>query len=339
MEIILLLCLIVILIFYLHLKNYKQQGKTKILEEFSEEFEEERRKLNQQLSEEQAKTKTEISIERNRREEELWSIRKHNSEVIKLENDKAALELKATKKQIENAKEQVRIELAGAKELEIQSINYDLTQRKNSAQENYKMFLYGLDKDFQEKKEQYQNQINIIEETLNDFKQKQEVIGQEILRRRAIEEQQDFYRVCLTPEQLSDVNILKEIVSKLYNRANLNKLIYDVYYSKEVQTMVKRVLNGNQPSGIYKITRLKTGEIYIGKSTNIKDRWIQHVKTASGCGSIAHSILHTTMEKDGIQNFTFELLEIVPKEKLTEREKYWINFYKSKEYGMNEKEG
>jgi hypothetical protein len=51
------------------------------------------------------------------------------------------------------------------------------------------------------------------------------------------------------------------------------KLIYDVYVSKQVQEMVKRVLQGGAPSGIYKITRLKTGEIYIGKSTNVKDRW------------------------------------------------------------------
>jgi hypothetical protein len=29
----------------------------------------------------------------------------------------------------------------------------------------------------------------------------------------------------------------------------------------------------------------------------------------------------------------------VPKEKLTEREKYWINFYNSKNYGLNEREG
>lgn len=45
------------------------------------------------------------------------------------------------------------------------------------------------------------------------------------------------------------------------------------------------------------------------------------------------------MEKDGVQNFTFELLEEVPKDKLTEREKYWINFYDSKSYGLNMREG
>jgi excinuclease UvrABC nuclease subunit len=68
-----------------------------------------------------------------------------------------------------------------------------------------------------------------------------------------------------------------------------------VYVSKAVQEMVKRVLQGGAPSGIYKITRIKTGEIYIGKSTNVKDRWQQHCKTVFGAGTIAHSILHTTM--------------------------------------------
>jgi hypothetical protein len=49
-----------------------------------------------------------------------------------------------------------------------------------------------------------------------------------------------------------------------------------------------------------------------------------------GAGTIAHSILHTTMAKDGLENFTFELVEEVSKDKLTEREKYWIDFYGSK---------
>ena len=75
--------------------------------------------------------------------------------------------------------------------------------------------------------------------------------------------------------------------------------------------MVKRVLQGGAPSGIYKITRLKTGEVYIGKSTNVKDRWIQHCKTVYGAGTIAHSILHTTMAKDGLEQFTFELVEAI----------------------------
>ena len=45
------------------------------------------------------------------------------------------------------------------------------------------------------------------------------------------------------------------------------------------------------------------------------------------------------MRKDDIQNFTFELLEKVEKSKLSEREKYYIDFYDSKKFGLNEKAG
>jgi hypothetical protein len=174
---------------------------------------------------------------------------------------------------------------------------------------------------------------------LEEYKKKQQAINEAILRQRELDEKQDFYRVCLSEFTIEDINLLQEIRQKLHTSESLNKLIYDVYVSKQVQEMVKRVLQGGAPSGIYKITRLKTGEIYIGKSTDIKKRWGEHCKTAYGVGTIAYSILHSTIRRDGIENFTFELLEEVPKDKLTEREKYWINFYDSKKYGMNEREG
>ena len=45
------------------------------------------------------------------------------------------------------------------------------------------------------------------------------------------------------------------------------------------------------------------------------------------------------MQQYGIENFTFELLETTPKDKLNEREKYYIDFYKTKEIGLNERSG
>ena len=184
-----------------------------------------------------------------------------------------------------------------------------------------------------------QQELSTLQMQIEDFRAKQAIINEEILRRRQMEEQQDFYRVCLTETAINDIEVLNSIRSKLYSHDLFDKLIYDTYIAKPVQEMVKRVLKGGTPSGIYKITRLKTGEVYVGKSTDVRARWQQHLKTAFGVGTIAHSILHTTMEKDGVQNFTFELLEEVPKDKLTEREKYWINFYDSKSYGLNMREG
>jgi predicted GIY-YIG superfamily endonuclease len=175
--------------------------------------------------------------------------------------------------------------------------------------------------------------------TLEEYKEKRDAINQEILRSRALEEKQDFYRIQLDENSIRDIQILEEIKPRLSKFDSLDKLIYDIYVKKVADEMIKRVLEGRAPSGIYKITRLKTGEIYIGKSTDVKARWQQHSKSVFHCGTISHSILHTTMEKDGIENFTWELLEEVPKDKLGEREKYWIEFYDSKNYGLNERVG
>jgi hypothetical protein len=93
------------------------------------------------------------------------------------------------------------------------------------------------------------------------------------MRQRAIDEAQDFYRVCLPPETANDVSVLNMARQNLKKPEIIDKIIYDNYISKPVLEMVKRVLNNESFSGIYKITCIKTGEIYIGKSTDIKSRW------------------------------------------------------------------
>ena len=236
-------------------------------------------------------------------------------------------------------KEKIEIELNAHKE-KISQANLLAIQKEDKVRkEKAEAELIAFINNCNLQKEQTQTELDKLLIKLNDFQQKQQVINEEILRRRQLEEQQDFFRVVLSESSLSDMQILLSIREKLISRENLDKLIYDAYISKSVTEMIKRVLNGKAPSGIYKITRLKTGEIYIGKSTDVKKRWSEHCKTAYGVGTIAHSILHTTIKKDGIENFTFELLEEVPKDKLTEREKYWISFYGSKEYGLNERVG
>lgn len=184
-----------------------------------------------------------------------------------------------------------------------------------------------------------QDEIDQIAISLEAYRAKQEAINQEILRRRELEEKTDFYRVCLSEDAISDIILLKSIRQNLKKQEILDKLIYENYVAKPVLEMIKRVLQNSTCSGIYKITCLATEEIYIGKSTDIKNRWQQHCKTAFNCGTIASSLLHTKMKQYGIENFTFELLETVPKDELSEREKYYIDFYKTKEVGLNERNG
>ena len=187
--------------------------------------------------------------------------------------------------------------------------------------------------------EQMGKQIEQLQEEINDYTAKQAAINEAIMRQRAIDEQQDFYRVCLAPETANDVSVLNIARQNLKKPEIIDKIIYDNYIAKPVLEMIKRVLQNTTCSGIYKITCLKTGEIYIGKSTDIKSRWQQHAKTTFNCGTIAHSLLHTKMRQHGIENFTFEVIEKVAKDQLTAREKFYIDFYQTKETGLNEKRG
>lgn len=183
------------------------------------------------------------------------------------------------------------------------------------------------------------DEVDFLENEVAYLRGIRDAANQEILRRRAIEEKEEFYKINLDEASKHDIELLSSIRPSLHKIELLDKTIYDIYIKKPTEEMIKRILKGEAPSGIYKITRLKTGEIYIGKSTNIKNRWLQHTKSVFHCGTISHSMLHTTMEKDGIENFTWELLEVVPKEKLGEREAYWIDFYDSKKFGLNMREG
>ena len=271
----------------------------------------------------------------NRKSEQEEAIAREYGLLIEREKEKLA----AVNTLIEEKKKGVQVEVGAFREVEMQKARADVETEANKQQKWADAILAGYWGHLAQSTQEAEEELARVLAELADYKKKQQAVNEAILRQRAIDEQQDFYRVCLSQNVIEDVQILQEVRQKLHFSESLNKLIYDAYVSKSVQEMVKRVLQGAAPSGIYKITRLKTGEIYIGKSTNVKDRWVQHCKTVYGAGTIAHSILHTTMAKDGLENFTFELVEEVPKDKLTEREKYWIDFYGSKQYGLNEKNG
>lgn len=159
------------------------------------------------------------------------------------------------------------------------------------------------------------------------------------MRARKWVEQKDFYRVQIDPQSKNDLLILESIKPRILKIDFLNKIIYSNYIDKSVKEMTKRVLEGKNPSGIYKVTNIITKEIYIGKSVTIATRWANHIKSAFGLDGAADSMFQRALKKYGVENFTWEVLELVPKEKLTEREKYYISFYDTKKYGYNERLG
>lgn len=88
------------------------------------------------------------------------------------------------------------------------------------------------------------------------------------------------------------------------------------------------------PSGIYKITNLKNGKVYIGQSENIFMRRKQHFMALK-----KNHHPNKQMQKDYIaqcgRGFRWDVVEYCSLKELNEREKYWINQYNSIESGYN----
>lgn len=184
-----------------------------------------------------------------------------------------------------------------------------------------------FESDQQEVKRKTLVEIGEIMNLLDDYRSQREAVNSAILREKELKEKEDFYKIIIPEYDQEDMEVLKTIGPRLRNREALNRLIYDVFVKRPLNELIKRITNGKEISGIYKITYIKTGEAYIGKTTNISTRWQNHIKTACGLEGAARTTFHNRLEQDGIWNYTFEILEEVPKDKLGEREKFYIELY------------
>ncbi len=88
--------------------------------------------------------------------------------------------------------------------------------------------------------------------------------------------------------------------------------------------------------GIYKITNIKNGKVYIGQSIDIEERWRQHKKDCNR----RNQNLYLAFRKYGLDSFYFEVLEetIPDRNLMAERESYYIHQYDSIKNGYNESE-
>lgn len=93
--------------------------------------------------------------------------------------------------------------------------------------------------------------------------------------------------------------------------------------------------------GIYKITNLINGKIYIGQSVDINKRWRQHKRNSQIKGREYDKYLYRAFRKYGLENFSFEVIEECSRELLNEKETYYIQYYKANNetFGYNETSG
>ena len=92
-------------------------------------------------------------------------------------------------------------------------------------------------------------------------------------------------------------------------------------------------------SYIYKITNNINGKIYIGKTNfSIEKRWKEHCRDYKK-ESEEKRPLYFAMKKYGIEHFYIEQVEECSFDEVSEREKYWIEYYGSFKNGYNATKG
>ncbi len=148
----------------------------------------------------------------------------------------------------------------------------------------------------------------------------------------------DKYKILVTDLDLLEINRLREIAPYFRNARAIYKIIWESYYRNNTTDLINRVIGAGTHTGIYKLTNLKNQKVYIGQAANLADRWKDHIKAGLGIDT-PNNMLYTAMIKDGVENFTFEVLEECERSALNDRETYYIEFYRSQEHGYNMTKG
>ena len=92
-------------------------------------------------------------------------------------------------------------------------------------------------------------------------------------------------------------------------------------------------------SGIYKITNQLNNICYIGQAVDLAKRWKDHAKCGLGIDTPVNNKLYKAMQEDGLENFTWEILEECKSNELNEKEKFYIELYQADKFGYNSKGG
>ena len=231
---------------------------------------------------------------------------------------------------------------------EIYQKSYDLMQERMSQSAEIAGFKYQRAEE--KMKEEYldlleENERNLSElcnkvrdkyAELDDLKNKALAAIAADKRRILEEDEKNFYKIKISEDEMWDIEILRKVVKELKcDPLPVNKVIWEVYYKKPTMDLLGRLTpTGTVHCGIYKITNIHTGQCYIGQSVDLRNRLRDHIKAGLGIGA-TNNRFYTEMKNVGPEAFMYEIIEECDRSKLNERERYWINFYNSTDWGFN----
>lgn len=220
-------------------------------------------------------------------------------------------------------------------EKEIENMSNDLDKEREKIQNLYLNLTKDCVKEFQQEIDEKNYKIIQLDSKINQLQKNVDAAVAEAIRRQEMENQQDFYRITLSKDDIAEIQHLREILPYLRDKTPLNKVIYKVYYEKPLTDMISRVVGTGIHTGIYKITHIDSGKCYVGQAVSLSDRWRQHVKRGVGAEDWTRNKLYPAMYSLGVENFSFEIIEECDRSKLNEREDYWQEFFHAKDYGYS----
>lgn len=187
--------------------------------------------------------------------------------------------------------------------------------------------------------EQCKQILNEYEKKSLDAQQKYNGLLEPIRQYEMQRQEKLFYTIQLPEEFQEDIDfLLTTVAAKVQHPDIISKLVWAEYVKPYLDDTCKRV-DIRDEAGIYKITNINSGMAYIGKSTNVKKRIQDHFKSSVGITSIADQRVHHEILKTGFWNWSIEVITYADKDKLNELEKYYIEFFKTQEFGYNKNSG
>lgn len=222
------------------------------------------------------------------------------------------------------------------------SLEQDFQRRKQDKQlaldvigKAYEKEIEDIQKKRQDLTEQYNNEVKEIQNNISIEQERFNALLQPLQQYEKEQQDKLFYTVQIPEEYRADIQyLLVNIAPQLKHPDIINKLIWSEYVRPYLDATCKRIGINNEP-GIYKITNINDNKSYIGKSTDIKKRIAQHFKAAIGISTIAWQAVHDAMLAQGLWNWSVEPIIYCDKDKLSEMEKFYIDFFKTQEYGYN----
>ena len=326
-----ILIILVILLTYILIKE-RLNEKLIVKNRIEEEYKKVEKKQKERIDNLKDKYDKDIEIIRKEfqsKQQEYDELIIRNENFLKNEQEKINLIL--------NQKEEIiDKELKNYKIQKENIIEKELEDKKNKSIDEYISYIEKLEiskKDANDKLEEIKNE-------LEDYRLRRAAINEAIRREEEVENEIDYHRIILSDMDKEDINYLLSIEEKIHNKDLLHKLIWSEYLQKPFNQMINNIFGSNIPKNvIYCIENYTTHKKYIGKtSAEVSKRWTEHIKSSLNIGGIKKQKIHEALFKHW-DEYTFSILEVVTKETLNEKEKYYISFFETDKYGFNSKSG